>query len=214
MTKLNVCLALLLLTACAADLSEHDYRISKPVTAEEKIAVAVFDRPAEGEGLSPYDLDRLTRLGGESHRRGAGPVHVTAAAGHDEAAARSFAETLAARLRDGGAAVIEIRVVAGDEASATVQVPMWSAVVPECGTFKRGLNPDYDNAPNSNWGCAVQRNRALMMQNPADLVRARPSTGRDAVRAGDVLGKYGRGEPSSSAAEEGTSGSTSSVGTK
>lgn len=48
---------------------------------------------------------------------------------------------------------------------------------------------------------AVERNRAMMVQNPADLYRAREATGRDGNRAVDVLAKYGRGEPTASSSE-------------
>jgi len=46
---------------------------------------------------------------------------------------------------------------------------------------------------------AVERNRAMMMQNPADLLRAREASGRDGNRAADVLARYGRGEATGSA---------------
>lgn len=59
---------------------------------------------------------------------------------------------------------------------------------------------------------AVERNRALMMQNPADLVRARESTGRDGARSADVLAKYGRGEATSSAPEALSGGTVSGLG--
>lgn len=59
---------------------------------------------------------------------------------------------------------------------------------------------------------AVERNRMMMVQNPADLYRARTATGRDGNRSVDVLGKYGRGEATGSAPEVLGTGSVSSVG--
>jgi hypothetical protein len=53
---------------------------------------------------------------------------------------------------------------------------------------------DYDTMPS-----AVERNRAMMIQNPNDLVRMRAPSGRDGNRSVDVLFKYGRGEATSSA---------------
>ena len=211
-------LILLALTACAADMSEHDERISHPLTAERRSAVAVFDRPADGGRLSGFDHDRLVRLAGESLRRGAGPIQITVAAKPgEEAVEQDFAQSLAEVLKNGGAAEVQIKVVAGGDAgpgvgAAEIKVPIWVAVVPECGSFERGINPDQTNAPNSNWGCSIQRNKGLMVQNPADLIRAREASGRDANRSGDVLGKYGRGEATGSAAEAINQGSTSSVG--
>ncbi|HLO78062.1 MAG TPA: CpaD family pilus assembly lipoprotein [Magnetospirillum sp.] len=68
---------------------------------------------------------------------------------------------------------------------------------------------DYSAQPS-----AVERNRAMMVQNPADLQRARTATGRDGNRAVDVLSKYGRGEATSSAPEALSHGSVSAVGRK
>ena len=208
-------LVMLALTACAADLSEHDERISHPLTAEQRTAVAMFDRPADGGALSAFDQDRLVRLAGESLRRGAGPITVTIGArSGEEAMEQGFGRTLAGVLKSNGSADVEVKVVAGDDKAgmAEIRVPIWVAVVPVCGSFKRGLNPDETNAPNSNWGCSIQRNKGLMVQNPADLIRARETSGRDANRAGDVLGKYGRGEATGSAPEAVNAGTTSSVG--
>ncbi len=198
-----ILLPALLLAACAADLSEHDYRISHPLNAEQKAAVAVFDRPSVGE-LSAFDRERLARLAAESLRRGAGGVEV----GCNDPA---FAAQLAEALRQDG--ITDVRIVAGKGEAAEIRVPVWAAVVPECGTFERGLNPDPDNAPHSNWGCSTQRNIGLMVQNPADLIRARAATGRSGARASDVLGKYEAGQATGSAQEAIKSGTTSAVAT-
>ncbi len=203
--KTRIVLAAFLLAGCAeADLSEHDWRIAHPVAVERHAAVAVFDRPAEGAALSAFDRDRLGRLAAEHRRRGAGPVELVAGAN-----AKAFAEQLAAEL-DG----IEAKVVDGGASpdAVTLRVPIWTARVPECGTFERGINPDPHNAPNSNFGCSLARNRALMLQNPADLVRAREPTGRDGNRAADVLEKYGKGQATASQAESGGSTTVSTVG--
>lgn len=212
---------LLVLAGCGADLAQHDYRLSHPVAVENRSAVAVFDRPADGQPLGPYDRDRLARLAAEHLRRGSGPVEVAAGAKPgEEEAAKVFVTQLAEALRAAGAQGVEAKVVVGGPeqagspkpGEAVVRVPVWTAKVEECGSFERGLNPDYGNAPNSNWGCSIQRNRALMLQNPADLVRARDSTGRDGNRAADVLDKYGKGQATASQAEAGASAGVSTVG--
>ena len=212
----SIAVMVLALAGCAAEMVEHDQRISHPLTAEQKTAVAVFDRPADGAAMSAFDRDRLLRLAGESLRRGAGPVLITMGAKPgDEAVERDFAQNLAAQLKGDGVAEVQIKLVTGADIAAGVaeiRVPIWVAVLPECGTFERGITPDHSNAPNSNWGCSVERNRGLMVQNPADLIRAREASGRDANRSGDVLGKYGRGEATGSAVEAVNQGSTSSVG--
>lgn len=66
---------------------------------------------------------------------------------------------------------------------------------------------DYDLHPS-----AVERNRAMMVQNPMDLYRAREATGRDGNRAVDVLGKYGRGEATSTSGEGSSGGAIIAIG--
>jgi pilus assembly protein CpaD len=192
-----------LLTACAADLADQDYRLGHPVAVEQGQLRAVFDRLAPQQKLSAFDSDRLRRLAAESLRRGAGGVTVTS---RDEA----FAQSLAEDLRDLGVAAVSVAGDARDE--ATVLVPVWTTRPPECGSFERGINPDPDNVPHSNWGCSLQRNLAVMVQNPADLARASPASGRDANRATDVLDKYGHGLATGSNPENVTAGSASTVG--
>ena len=202
----------LLLASCEpAVLQDQDFRISHPLTAQKQDAVAVFDGPI----LSEFDHDRLRRMAAESLRRGAGTLEITVQAPPGgEPDAKQFADSLTRELRFQGIHEITLSLRTERDASleAIVHAPVWVAVVPGCGTFERGMNPDHANAPNSNWGCSVQRNTALMLQNPADLVRARDSSGRDANRAADVLLKYGKGQATSSDAEKQTSGSTSTVG--
>jgi pilus assembly protein CpaD len=192
-----------LLAACAADLVDQDYRLGHPVAVEQRQLRAVFDRSAPHQKLSAFDSDRLRRLAAESLRRGAGGVTVTS---RDEA----FAQSLAEDLREFGVANVSVAQDGLDQ--ATVLVPVWTTGPPECGSFERGINPDPDNVPHSNWGCSLQRNLAVMVQNPADLARASPTSGRDANRATDVLEKYGHGLATGSIPENITAGSASTVG--
>ncbi|MBI3446776.1 MAG: CpaD family pilus assembly protein [Magnetospirillum sp.] len=207
-----------LLAACPADLSEHDYRLSHPIAVEEKAAVALFTRPADGAPLSVADRERLGRLAEEFLRRSAGPVQITVGAKPgEEEAAQAYGQSLADTLRAWGVTNVALALSGGADpvppsGSAQVRVPVWVAQPPECGTFERGLNPNQTNAPHSNWGCAIQHNKAMMVQNPADLVRARESSGRDANRATTVLDKYGKGNATGSAEEAISAGTTSSVG--
>jgi pilus assembly protein CpaD len=143
-------------------------------------------------------------LAEESLRRGSGAATVSSGDA-------SFAQTLAARLQRLGVAAKADSAKGGSD-EATIAIPVWTARLPECGRFERGMNPDYDNTPNSNWGCSVNRNIAAMVQNPADLVRSREASGRDGNRSADVLDKYGHGAATGSTPEVITAGSASTVG--
>lgn len=196
MNRLFPCLVLLpLLAGCKAaltDLAKEDPTLGHPITVEMRTLHADLV-PERHDGLSPGQIEQLRLIAGEAQRRAAGAITVSSAN-------RAWTHRVAEELRrDGAGQVIE---TAGDLPAASIDLPVWQARGPECGEFGEfGMNPDYDNTPNLNWGCSVQRNIAAMVQNPADLVRARPSSGRDGNRSADVLDKYGRGQATGSAPE-------------
>jgi len=180
---------LALLAGCAADLAQQDERLSHPIAVELRSLHAIVLR-TDPSGFTAAQQDQLRHVAGEAQRRAAGAMTVS---GGDPAWTHRVAE----QLRSFGAIDL-VEEADGSTDAVTIDVPVWTARAPECGTFERGLNPDYDNAPHSNWGCSIQRNIAAMVQNPADLMRARTASGRDAARGLDVLDKYTRGLGTSS----------------
>ena len=64
--------------------------------------------------------------------------------------------------------------------------------LPDCGDFSMRYN--FRNLVSRNWGCAHQRNRGLMMANPADLVGAVAFERRDPARTAKVIRDYRRGK--------------------
>lgn len=215
--RLSLAATLALASGCSADLAEHDYRAHFPVGVSRHTAAATVARPAEGQGWSRSDAQSMDRLAQEHFRRGAGKVEVSVAA-RDEAgkdAAQAFGQAVAAQMAL-PAADVEVKVsVSASQTpdTALVEVPVWVADLPECGHYAWQPSPDFDNRTTANFGCAVQRNVGMMVQNPADLVRARDSSGRDGARAADVLDKYGRGVATGSAKEDTTGSTAASVGT-
>ncbi|TAN54895.1 MAG: Type IV pili component [Magnetospirillum sp.] len=183
--------ALLALAACSEpmDMAIHDHHQRYPFQVESRSAVATLAAAGE-RGFSRDDLAVLADLAREHVKRGAGAIAVTGAE----------AERAAAELVRLGIDAASLSVKAA-EGATEVRVPVWVAIVPECGNFAKPLNPDWENAPNSNYGCSIQRNIGLMVSNPADLVRAREPSGRDGQRAADILDKYSRGQATGSVRE-------------
>ena len=78
----------------------------------------------------------------------------------------------------------------------------YSKVIAEagpCGEWPKDLGPSWDsgdseNQPYWNFGCAMQRNLAAMVDNPADLVQPRGESPAYAPRRSVVLEKYKKGE--------------------
>lgn len=210
---LPVFLALSVAGCSGSDMAEHDYRQHFPVAVSKHDAVAVVVAPAAGQGLAVADRTILDQLGREHIRRGAGPVAVavgTANTDAAKAAARAFGGEVAAALHL-PAGEVALTLVVGAKplpGTAVVTVPVWVADLPSCGTWDRQPTPDFDNGTTPNFGCATQRNIGLMVQDPADLVRMRDLTGRDANRAVDVIDKYDKGAATGAAKEAGSNVST------
>jgi pilus assembly protein CpaD len=77
--------------------------------------------------------------------------------------------------------------------------PKISAVAGPCGIWPDDLGPSiknrsyYDNKQYYNFGCAFQRNMAAMIDNPSDLVQARPETPPYTARRSEAFEKYRKG---------------------
>lgn len=202
MRPLLAAFALLGLAACAdpQPLADFDPHQRFRATVAQRQAVATI-APAEDGGIADADRAVLADLAREHQRRGAGAVVVSVAPG--DAAARPFGERIAAALGDAGAADVRVETAeAADARAVSVRVPVWVAVVPTCGEWTEPVSPDFRNQNTANFGCAVVRNAALMVADPADLERARDASGRSGARALDVLTKYGKGEPTSAKSED------------
>ncbi|WP_156521055.1 CpaD family pilus assembly protein [Magnetospirillum moscoviense] len=198
MKRFLVPLAALTLAACAqpVDLADFDTRLAHPVSVHRTEARLVVQTP-----LPVDDARRLSAFAADYLRRGAGPLELAVvAAGEDDPQARDSAEKLAQELMARGvrAAEIKARLVwdskPGDTGMAVLSYPHHVAKAPECGSWTNPLNWNNGNRNTDNFGCAVQRNIALMAADPRDLESARPVSGRDGERAADILGKYQKGQ--------------------
>lgn len=194
-------LAVLLLSGCAPqDMSTYDAHQRFRNKVESRELVASFKLGP----LTPSDHAVLRDLAREHGRRGAAPVAISGPV--DKAA------EIADILKNHGIAADRMAISPGGDGAVSVAVPVWIAVVPECGRWEESINPDGANQNTWNFGCSVTRNIGLMVSDPADLVRARDTSGRDGNRAVDVIGKYGQGKATSSAAETGATSTLSTVG--
>ncbi len=76
------------------------------------------------------------------------------------------------------------------------------AEAPECGAWPTNLARDATNVPYANLGCATQRNFAMHVANPADLLGPRGMDGRLAERRDEVFDKYLKGDITSAKKSE------------
>lgn len=73
----------------------------------------------------------------------------------------------------------------------------YAADAPECGKWTENLAENSRNLNYGNFGCANQRNLAVMVSNPADLVGPRTMTPAAADRRDQVYEKYIKDVPTS-----------------
>jgi pilus assembly protein CpaD len=81
-------------------------------------------------------------------------------------------------------------------AAIRLSYPKISAEAGPCGLWPEDIGPSiknksyYENKQYYNFGCAFQRNMAAMIDNPSDLVQARPETPPDVMRRSAAFEKY------------------------
>jgi pilus assembly protein CpaD len=133
--------------------------------------------------------------------------------GEDSASSGRMAAEVRERLVMLGAPAGQVRVVGYDAAgqgAAPLRVgfELFVAEGPKCGAWEN-LTATRKNEAYGTFGCAMAANLAAQIANPEDLVRPRDSTPVDAGRRDVVLGKYRKGEVTSSAKDDQANGSIS-----
>ncbi|RYE04166.1 MAG: pilus assembly protein CpaD [Sphingomonadales bacterium] len=148
----------------------------------------VLDLQTQGYGLAPGESARLAGWM-DSMRLGYGD-RVSIDDGADGSTARDEIAARANRyglLLDGKAPVTVGQVAPG---TVRVVVTRMTAGIPGCPDKSREYQPDFSASTSSNYGCSINSNLAVMVADPADLVRgvpgaptSDPATGTRAVKA-------------------------------
>jgi pilus assembly protein CpaD len=126
--------------------------------------------------------------------------------GANEVSAMYAVGEIRSMLTDQGFGEASISVEAFD-AEGTGEPPIrvsymrYVAEPPQCGDWSTNLAYDPMNLPYPNLGCANQRNLAVQIANPADLLGPRTETARASDRRDQVWGKYVKGAATGAAAE-------------
>lgn len=205
------------LSGCnAPGMAEYDPHEKFPIGASQKTAV-LFLEPETNGAVRGDDRARLDEFIKDFRDRNAGPIGIAVGAtSKSDPAATGFANNIRDALAAQGIPASVVTTTLHPEWSsgaahrATVMFPIYVADAPDCGITNELAEITYYNQDGGNFGCATQRNTALMAVNPEDLDQMQPSTGRWGLRSGDVVGKYAVGQPIASPPEA-TATSTSSV---
>ncbi len=214
-------LALLILPVAVAGC-EHD-QVGPQVAGwqlvdpEQRHPILVSQEPATlslriasgSDGLTPSQRGRVMDFISRNKAGDAGNSRfvISAPGGSaNESAAMDAADDVRRLMLASGYSETSIAVeayhAAGREAPLRVSYMRYVADAPDCGQdWSENLARSYQNTPYPNFGCASQRNLAVMVSNPADLLGPRTMTPRDANRRDDMYGKYVKGQPLGAAAE-------------
>jgi pilus assembly protein CpaD len=203
--------ALALLGACTTPASGLKSGEKPPITPTERYKLEAEQAPDQiALGLHPDGLSEHQRAALADYARGyieAGGEEMTirAPAQGGEAAQR-MAEATKAALEAAGLHEGELRLeaYAADKPNAPILVAYdrWRAKPLACGRSWQNLTATRDNQTQSNFGCAVTANMAAQIADPRDIRAPHAADPVDAARRGEVLGKYRKGEITSSQADD------------
>jgi pilus assembly protein CpaD len=181
----------------------EDYRLRHPIAIEEaNKSIVVFVGQGRG-GLSAEQRADVIGLAQAWLREATGAINVDVPVGTPNArmAADSMREIHALL----GAAGVPPRGMVVRQyhpenprhmAAIRLSYPKIAAEAGPCGLWPEDIGPSiknksyFENKQYYNFGCAYQRNMAAMVDNPADLVQARPETPPDMMRRSAAFEKY------------------------
>ena len=168
------------------------------VDASQRHPIIVSQKPSTldlavhrgSQGLSPRQRADLVEFASRYRASDAGDSRLIISApsgGANEVASMHAVQDIR-RLLEGegfGEASIAVEAYAADGRSGSpirVSYLKYVADAPECGSWPTNLARDPGNVPYANFGCATQRNLAVQIANPADLLGPRTMTGRSSER--------------------------------
>jgi pilus assembly protein CpaD len=200
------------LGGCRPKLEEPGVNVASwaMIDARQRHPIVVTDQPANlslrvaagARGLTPAQRAQAIHFfrtygsGGNASRLAIG---VPRGGTNEIAATRALAD-LRSIVREAGIDEANVTVGpygAGRDSSAPIKITYarFVAEAPECGHWPDNLAHDPKNLPYANFGCASQRNLAVQIANPADLLGPRSMTPASAERRDTVYERYVKGQP-------------------
>lgn len=166
----------------------YDYRQNHPIKVmRERLSLSIT-LPAKGLNLSPGDSRRIRAYINTFVRRGRSAVTVESAQ----------PKRVRAILMANGLHKSEIILLPNTTVAAPNAILNFTAnkvVAPECGNWTSPSSFDPMNKPQSNFGCAYQRDIGLVVSDPGDFIQAQPSSGGAASRSDESIRTFNSGAP-------------------
>ncbi|MBS0232633.1 MAG: CpaD family pilus assembly protein [Proteobacteria bacterium] len=173
-----------------------------PILVSQQPAVMNLHISPNADGLTPMQRARVLEFANRSRASDAGNSRIVISApggSANEGAAMQAADDARQLMLESGYSPTTIAVEAyhasGRDAPLRLSYMRYVAEAPNCGQdWSENLARNYQNTPYPNMGCAAQRNLAVMVANPADLLGPRTMTSRDSNRRDDMYDKYVKGQ--------------------
>lgn len=203
-------LAALLLSGCANGQDPGGHVAGwTMIDAQQRHPIVVSEQPANhavrvargSDGLSPYQraglVDFISRYrGGDTTGRLS--VTVPSGSSNEVAALKAVADVRdIARdmgIDDSRIAVSPYRTSGERDPAIKISYSRFVAEAPECGNWPMNTGDDVRNLPHPNLGCSTQRNFAMQVANPADLLGPRTMTPTTSERRDIRWDKFNKGE--------------------
>jgi pilus assembly protein CpaD len=225
-----VAAAALLVCACTTDQrttgapdTPPDYRLRHPITISEANRTFELFIGANRGSLMPEQRAELLAFAQSWRNEATGgvvvdlPTHTA----NERAAADTMPE-IRSILAVSGVPPRNItvrRYRPPEQALAPVRItyPKIVANAGPCGLWPQDIGPSYnrdyfENQPYWNFGCSIQHNLAVMVENPADIVQPRSETPPYEPRRETVVDKYRQGTSTATQYPNTNAGKISNVG--
>lgn len=178
------------------------------VDARQRHPIIVSEQPANlsvrvargSMGLTPQQRAQVADFINRYSARDAGNGRIMVAVpsgSANEVAAMHAVSDLRQIVRDFGISDANLSIQpyrAGGDAPLRIGYARFVAEAPECGDWSTNLAEDPRNVPYPNFGCATQRNLAVQVSNPADLLGPRTMQPSSTERRDVVWDKFVRGD--------------------
>ncbi len=179
--------AVLMVSACAGDASEHWSPQEAP--KENKVSWITFDHQVEfaspASSLSQMERAKISRFLDEIDIGDSDRVFIRANQGpgnHQVAAVAKHLRTMRVKA--------EIIVARGAVRPVSVVVGRYLVTPPRCPDWTKQPGLDAANRRSSNFGCATTSNLGLMVADPGDLVQGAPMGPSDGEKGASAVNKY------------------------
>jgi pilus assembly protein CpaD len=200
------------LSGCRSDLEDPGVHVASwaMIDARQRHPIVVTDQPANlalrvsagASGLTPAQRAQAIHFF-RTYSAGSGSARLAIgvpSGSPNEASAVRALRDLRSIVHEAGIDEANVTVGpyrAGRDASAPIKITYarFVAEAPECGHWPDNLADDRKNLPYANFGCASQRNLAVQIANPADLLGPRSMTPAPAERRDTVYDRFVKGQP-------------------